>query len=61
MSSVFEEVWKRAYSMAQELMASYVGRNTEAHSEMFIPHCLPGLCGFCKPVLGKGGLQTVCV
>lgn len=60
-SAVFEELWKKAYSMAPELMARDVGKSTEARSEMFIPHCLPGLRGFCKSVLRKGCPQTVCV
>lgn len=45
--------------MAPELMARDVGKSTEAHSEMFIPHCLPELCRFCKSVLRKGCPQTV--
>lgn len=47
--------------MAPELMARDVGRSTEAHSEMlFIPLCLPRICGFCKSVLRKGCPKTVC-
>lgn len=43
-SAIFEELWKKVYSMVPELMSRDVGRSTETQTEMlFIPHCLPGL------------------